>query len=291
LTAKSPRKKILVVGGRGMLGTDLVALLRSDDNLAVESADIGEIDITDAASVEQCFDSVRPDIAVNCAAFTDVDACETQQERAYAVNALGPELLAKACSARGARMLQLSTDYVFDGEKKSPYLPADPTGPINAYGRTKLRGECAVAMHCRDHLIVRTAWLYGAHGKNFVHSILRLAAEKPELRVVADQFGSPTYTVDLAKLLRGLALSDATGITHATNSGRCSWYEFACEIVKLAGPATTVRPVPSSEYPLPARRPANSVLDCSRTERITGIRIRHWREALGDFLSHEIARA
>ena len=274
-----------------MLGTDLVARMRSDDDLDVESADIGEIDITGAASVDQCFDAGRPDIAINCAAFTDVDACETEQEKAYVVNALGPELLAKACSARAARLLHLSTDYVFDGEKKSPYLPSDPTSPINAYGRTKLRGECAVAANCRDHLIVRTAWLYGAHGKNFVRTILRLAREKPELRVVADQFGSPTYTVDLAELLRELALSDATGITHATNSGSCSWYEFACEIVKLAGLATTVRPIPASEYPLPALRPANSVLDCSRTEGITDIRIRDWREALADFLAHDIASA
>jgi len=270
-----------------MLGTDLVALLRSDGELNVSSADLGEIDITDEASVEQCFDAARPDVAINCAAFTKVDACETHENEAYAVNALGPGILATTCARHGIRLVHISTDYVFDGEKKTPYLPSDAPNPINAYGRTKLAGEEAVAANCRDHLIVRTEWLYGAHGKNFVGAILRLAKEKDELGVVADQFGSPTYTVDLAAVLRELALSRATGITHATSSGSCSWYEFACEIVKLAGPATPVRPISSSDYPTPARRPTNSALDCSRTESITGVKMRDWREALADFLRDE----
>jgi len=193
-------------------------------------------------------------------------------------------LLAKACAPRGIRLLHVSTDYVFDGTKAEPYLPDDPPNPSSAYGRTKLAGEQAVAANCPDHLIVRTAWLYGTHGKNFVHTMLRLAKEKPELRVVSDQVGSPTFTRDLAGLLARLAHCNATGITHATNSGRCSWFEFACEIVKLAGLSTPVRPIPSSEYPTSTRRPAFSVLDCSRTERLAGVRIRHWRDALAEFL-------
>ena len=277
-------KTILVVGGRGMLGTDLVSLLRSDAAVNAASADIGEIDITDAGSIGRCLDSVRPDAIMNCAAFTNVDACETQEQAAHAVNALGPELLAKACAFRGVRLLHVSTDYVFDGTKAEPYLPDDPPNPSSAYGRTKLAGEQAVAANCPDHLIVRTAWLYGTHGKNFVHTMLRLAKEKPELRVVSDQVGSPTFTRDLAGLLARLAHCNATGITHATNSGRCSWFEFACEIVKLAGLSTPVRPIPSSEYPTSTRRPAFSVLDCSRTERLAGVRIRHWRDALAEFL-------
>ncbi|HUU68254.1 MAG TPA: dTDP-4-dehydrorhamnose reductase [Planctomycetota bacterium] len=277
-------KTILVVGGRGMLGTDLVSLLRSDAAVNAASADIGEIDITDAGSIGRCLDSVRPDAIINCAAFTNVDACETQEQAAHAVNALGPELLAKACAPRGIRLLHVSTDYVFDGTKAEPYLPDDPPNPSSAYGRTKLAGEQAVAANCPDHLIVRTAWLYGTHGKNFVHTMLRLAKEKPELRVVSDQVGSPTFTRDLAGLLARLAHCNATGITHATNSGRCSWFEFACEIVKLAGLSTPVRPIPSSEYPTSTRRPAFSVLDCSRTERLAGVRIRHWRDALAEFL-------
>ena len=277
-------KTILVVGGRGMLGTDLVSLLRSDAAVNAASADIGEIDITDAGSIGRCLDSVRPDAIINCAAFTNVDACETQEQAAHAVNALGPELLAKACAPRGIRLLHVSTDYVFDGTKAEPYLPDDPPNPSSAYGRTKLAGEQAVAGNCPDHLIVRTAWLYGTHGKNFVHTMLRLAKEKPELRVVSDQVGSPTFTRDLAGLLARLAHCNATGITHATNSGRCSWFEFACEIVKLAGLSTPVRPIPSSEYPTSTRRPAFSVLDCSRTERLAGVRIRHWRDALAEFL-------
>ena len=277
-------KTILVVGGRGMLGTDLVSLLRSDAAVNAASADIGEIDITDAGSIGRCLDSVRPDAIINCAAFTNVDACETQEQAAHAVNALGPELLAKACAPRGIRLLHVSTDYVFDGTKAEPYLPDDPPNPSSAYGRTKLAGEQAVAANCPDHLVVRTAWLYGMHGKNFVHTMLRLAKEKPELRVVSDQVGSPTFTRDLADLLARLVHCDATGITHATNSGRCSWFEFACEIVKLAGLSTPVRPIPSSEYPTSTRRPAFSVLDCSRTERLAGVKIRHWRDALAEFL-------
>ena len=275
---------ILVVGGRGMLGTDLVSLLQGDPSVTAASADLGEIDITDAGSIGRCLDSVRPNAIINCAAFTNVDACETQEQTAFAVNALGPELLAKACAPRGIRLLQISTDYVFDGTRTEPYLPGCPPSPSSAYGRTKLAGERAVAANCPNHLIVRTAWLYGKHGKNFVHTILRLANEKPELRVVSDQVGSPTFTRDLAPLLAKLALADATGITHATNSGRCSWFEFACEIVKLAGLTTPVKPIPSSEYPTPAKRPAFSVLDCSRTEHLAGMKIRHWRDALAEFL-------
>jgi len=275
---------ILVVGGRGMLGTDLVSLLQGDRSVTAASADLGEIDITDAGSIGRCLDSVRPNAIINCAAFTNVDACETQEQTAFAVNALGPELLAKACAPRGIRLLQISTDYVFDGTRTEPYLPGCPPSPSSAYGRTKLAGERAVAANCPNHLIVRTAWLYGKHGKNFVHTILRLANEKPELRVVSDQVGSPTFTRDLAPLLAKLALADATGITHATNSGRCSWFEFACEIVKLAGLTTPVKPIPSSEYPTPAKRPAFSVLDCSRTEHLAGMKIRHWRDALSEFL-------
>ena len=281
---QSPVKTILVVGGRGMLGTELVSLLRSDPAVSVAAADIGEVDITSAASIDRCIVQTRPDAIINCAAFTNVEACETQEPAAFAVNGLGPELLAKACAQRGIRLVHISTDYVFDGTKQTPYLPADHPNPIGAYGRTKLAGERAVAAFCRNHLIVRTAWLYGASGKNFVHTILRLAKEKPELRVVNDQFGSPTFVRDLAALLARLVQCDATGVTHATNSGSCSWYEFACEIVRLAGMGTPVRPIPSSEFPTPAKRPAWSVLDCSRTEHLAGVKIRHWREALAEFM-------
>ena len=277
-------KSILVVGGRGMLGSDLVALLQRDPAVSVASADMGEIDITRAVSVSHCLEQIRPDAVINCAAFTNVDACEAQEPAAFAVNGLGPELLAKACASRGIRLVHISTDYVFDGTKTTPYLPDDHPNPISAYGRTKLAGELAVAAFCRDHLIVRTAWLYGANGKNFVHTMLRLAKEKPELRVVSDQFGSPTFTGDLAALLARLVCCTATGITHATNSGKCSWHEFACEIVRQAGLSTPVRPIASSEYPTPTKRPAWSVLDCSRTEQLAGVKIRHWRDALAEFL-------
>jgi len=282
---------VLVVGARGMLGTDLMELLSRDETVHPVGVDIAELDITDALSVEECLDREGPDIAINCAAFTDVDGCESQEGAARAVNALGPEFLARACAARGIRLVHVSTDYVFDGRKKEPYLPDDMPNPLSAYGRTKLAGERAVAAHCPDHLVVRTAWLYGEHGKNFVRTMLRLARERDRLRVVSDQVGSPTFTRDLAKLLRALALSDAVGVTHATNAGSCSWYEFAREIVRLAGLPAHVQPIPASEYPTAAQRPANSVLDCSRTDRITGMARRHWREALAEFINQIERRA
>jgi dTDP-4-dehydrorhamnose reductase len=279
------RRTILVIGSRGMLGMDLVEVLRGDDAVRSAEADIDDVDITNAESVAACLERERPDVVINCAAYTDVDGCESNEQAAGAANATGPGLLARACERRGARLLHISTDYVFDGSKKSPYLPDDPPRPLSAYGRTKLAGERAVAAACQNHLIVRTAWLYGAHGRNFVATMLRLGREKPALRVVNDQYGSPTWTADLAPALAKLAASTATGITHATNAGSCSWYEFACEIMRLAGIDTPVHAIPTAEFPRPATRPANSRLDCSRTEEITGIRMRHWRDALAAYLS------
>jgi len=276
--------RILVTGSHGMLGTDLMELLKSDSAVRAAGADIGEVDITDAVSVEECLELEQPDIVVNCAAYTNVDGSESQEGTARAVNALGPELLARACEARKIRLVHVSTDYVFDGRKTAPYLPDDEPCPLGVYGRSKLAGERAVAVNCSNHLIVRTAWLYGAHGPNFVTTVLRLARERDCLRVVSDQVGSPTFAKDLARLLRALALTDAVGITHATNTGSCAWYEFALEIVGLAGLDTPVQPISTAQYPTPARRPANSVLDCSRTDLLTGIERRHWRDALAEFI-------
>ena len=275
---------ILVTGSHGMLGTDLMELLKADSAVRAAGADIGEVDITDAVSVEECLELEQPDIVVNCAAYTNVDGSESQEGTARAVNALGPELLARACDARKIRLVHVSTDYVFDGRKTAPYLPDDEPCPLGVYGRSKLAGERAVAVNCSNHLIVRTAWLYGAHGPNFVTTMLRLARERDCLRVVSDQVGSPTFAKDLARLLRALALTDAVGITHATNAGSCSWYEFALEIVGLAGLDTPVQPISTAQYPTPARRPANTVLDCSRTDLLTGIERRHWRDALAEFI-------
>jgi len=275
---------ILVTGSHGMLGTDLMELLKADSAVRAAGADIGEVDITDAVSVEECLELEQPDIVVNCAAYTNVDGSESQEGTARAVNALGPELLARACDARKIRLVHVSTDYVFDGRKTAPYLTDDEPCPLGVYGRSKLAGERAVAVNCSNHLIVRTAWLYGAHGPNFVTTMLRLARERDCLRVVSDQVGSPTFAKDLARLLRALALTDAVGITHATNAGSCSWYEFALEIVGLAGLDTPVQPISTAQYPTPARRPANTVLDCSRTDLLTGIERRHWRDALAQFI-------
>jgi dTDP-4-dehydrorhamnose reductase len=181
--------------------------------------------------------------------------------------------------------VHVSTDYVFDGSGSKPYRPEDPAGPVSVYGKTKRAGELAVTANCSGFVVVRTAWLYGPHGKNFVATMLRLAGEHSELRVVDDQIGSPTYTGDLAAVLCDLVASGATGTVHATNAGICSWHGFACEIIKQAGKNTPVVPVSTAEFPRPAPRPAYSVLDCSRTEEIIGRPIRHWKDGLADYFA------
>jgi len=277
-------KRLLVVGHRGMLGTDLVKRLEAGD-VETHGADLPELDITDPAAVARAVDEVRPDVVVNCAAYTDVDGAESHRDEAMRVNGPGAGNVAEAAARCDARVLHISTDFVFDGTADVPYLEDDAPHPLSVYGASKLAGERDVAARADDHLIIRTSWLYGAAGRNFVTTIRKLAAEREELSVVDDQRGSPTWTCDLADAIVALLDTDARGIVHASGSGACTWYEFAVEIVRLSGFATAVKPIASTQMLRPARRPANSVLDTSRLAEVTAFRFPHWHDSLAAFLA------
>lgn len=271
---------ILVVGANGMLGHDLMEVLPGE----VRGIDLPDIDITSPESVQKILYSLKPRVVVNCAAYTDVDGCETNREIAMQVNGEGPAFLAMTCREIGAKLVQVSTDYVFDGGKGSPYLEDDSTGPLGVYGDSKLAGEMN-ARFVPDHLIVRTQWLYGLHGKNFVETMLRLAAEKDELSVVDDQIGSPTWTVDLARAISVLIDKGCSGTYHAANSGYCSWNEFAGAIFAESGLTVRVNPLSTEQLGRPARRPLYSTLDCGKLARDAGFQLRAWRDALKQYLS------
>lgn len=281
--------KILVTGGRGMLGRDLCAVLgREHDCLPVGSA---EMDVTVSAAVHEWVERERPDVIVHAAAYTDVDGCEREPDRAFRVNALGAWHVATAAARVGAAVVAIGTDYVFDGERREPYTEFDLPRPINAYGRSKRAGEELALRACSRTTIVRTQWLYGAHGKNFVFAILRAAAAREPLRVVCDQVGAPTYTRDLAEKIAVLLdqicrKQTLLPIYHINNAGACSWYEFAVAILNGAGYADTpVEPIATSQWPGPARRPAYSVLRRYVLELEGQDDLRPWQEALHEFLS------
>jgi dTDP-4-dehydrorhamnose reductase len=270
----------LITGGHGMLGTELATLLR-DETVAAPGR--SELDVLDVRAVAAAVRDHKPDVVVNCAGWTAVDAAETHEEEACAVNGHAVDVLAATCVAHRAKLIQISTDYVFDGTSREPYREDDQAGPINAYGRSKLVGERAALG--RGQYVVRTAWLYGSHGsrppKSFVHAMIRLAAERETVTVVSDQFGQPTWTADLATQLVRLARGTAPpGVYHGTNSGRTSWYGFAREIfTALGADPDRVEPVPATEYPRPARRPANSVFGHEAWPRAGIAPMRDWREA------------
>lgn len=281
--------KVLVLGARGMLGQDLVPALQHAGHEVV-SADRTEapgslqIDITDLDQVRGVMADVRPEAIINSAAYTDVDGAEADQETAYRINALGTWNLALACQAGDIPLMYVSTDYVFDGAKGGGYDEYDATNPRSVYGRSKLAGEIHVQQLCPKHYIVRTAWLYGTGGKNFVETMLRAGAERPELRVVNDQWGTPTSTVDLALTMVRLLASDRYGTYHATGEGACTWFDFAREILALAGIATPVHPQSTEELGRPAPRPAYSVLE-NRALRMGGFpAMKPWQEALQDYM-------
>lgn len=275
--------RLLVTGARGQLGRALAALGR-DRQLEMMGVDLPECDITDAKQVQRLVKEYGPDVIINCAAFTAVDAAEEREAEAREVNAVAVEHLARAANACGAQLIQVSTDYVFDGTAARPYREEDPCRPLSAYGRTKLEGEVAARTAAR-HLIVRTAWLYG-EGQNFVGAIRRqLEAGATTLRVVDDQYGCPTAAADLAVALLGLARLSAQGIVHAVNDGITTWYGFACEIVRLLGHNATVVPVRTVDVPRPARRPPWSVLDTTRLCTLFGAPMPPWQDALARFLA------
>ena len=269
--------KVLVTGAGGQLGLELSELLPQRGHEVVALAR-KELDITDARAVKQALERHRPDLVVNAAAYTDVDGCETETELAYRANAHGPRNLAQFCERSGCELLHVSTNYVFDGTGGRPYEPLDLPNPISAYGRTKLAGEEYVKHLCNRWYVVRSAGVYGC-GHNFVRTMLRLGRERDSLKVKDDEFISPTYARDLAQGIADVAEDHLYGVYHLTNAGSCSWHEFAREIFELAGLKVEVAPIPSSEYPLPAARPANGVLS-----DLGGPELRHWREALEGYL-------
>lgn len=263
-----------------MVGTDLHAELASRGE-HVAALSHSDLDITDSRAVNACVEEHRPSIIVNCAAYTKVDQAESEESAANAINGSSVELLAAAANSVGALLVQISTDFVFDGTKRDPYEVTDPTNPLSAYGRSKLLGELA-ATHAERHLIVRTSWLFGVHGHNFVEAIRNQVRKGTSpLRVVSDQRGRPTYTPHLASAIIRLAMADVRGIVHYADADACSWYDFA---LAIAGDHP-VKPVTSEEFVRPARRPAYSVLSTERYERVTGVAPESWREGLGEYLS------
>ena len=261
-----------------MVGSDLRDALAPRDEPVVALTK-NDLDITDSRSVSACVAEARPDVIVNCAAYTKVDQAEAEESAACAVNGSAVEFLAQAANDAGALLVQLSTDFVFDGSKRTPYEPDDETRPLSAYGRSKLLGEVAAA-HAHEHLILRTSWLFGVHGPNFVEAIRRQVRLGNPLRVVNDQRGRPTYTPHLASAIVRLVDAGARGVVHYADAGECTWFDFASAIA----PEVTITPVGSDEFPRPAARPAYSVLSTESYERLTGVTPASWQEGLREYL-------
>lgn len=276
--------KVLVTGAHGQLGHDVVEILEKNE-ISCLGIDKDTIDITNEEQIKKTIIDYNPEVVIHCAAYTAVDKAEDEQELCYAVNVLGTRYIAKACKKIEAKMVYISTDYVFDGEGEKPFEVTDKPNPINYYGLTKYEGELEVQKILEKYFIVRISWLFGSHGNNFVKTMLRLAKEKDEISVVADQFGSPTYTYDVAELLLEMIKTDKYGIYHATNEGYCSWYEFAVEIFKQAGMNVGVRPISSDYYPTRARRPRNSRLGQGNTEKTHFPKIPSWKRSLKKYLN------
>ena len=270
-----------MTGANGQLGSALRRVLSGED---LTLKDLPEFDLADPASESQIREA-KPDIILHVGAYTNVDQAEREPERAYAVNAEGTRRVAQAAQAAKARLIYVSTDYVFDGTKTSPYHEQDTPHPLNHYGRSKYEGEQAVLTLCPNSLVVRTAWLFGQEGPNFVKTIMRVAQERPVLEVVDDQRGCPTYAEDLAQALSQLAMSDLRGICHVTNSGHCSWYEFAQAIVRLTGAGATVQPITTAQAARLAKRPPYSVLSHDRFATQYSP-FPEWQDALARFLRH-----
>jgi dTDP-4-dehydrorhamnose reductase len=281
--------KVMVTGAGGMTGSEVVRQARTM-GWGCAAFNRSDLDISDFAAVAHAVAAGKPDVIVNAAAYTAVDGAETAHDDAMLVNGLGARNIARSAQANGAAVVQISTDYVFDGKADRPYLPDDLPGPINVYGESKLLGEIATREECARHAIVRTSWVYSHEGKNFVRTVLRAGSERDELKVVADQHGSPTSASDLAGALLRTAETIATrpdvaGTFHFCNYGHTTWYEIAKAIFEIrGGPAPQITPISTSEFPTAALRPAWSVLDTSSFERSFGLTPRPWRAALAETL-------
>lgn len=281
--------RVLVTGAGGQLGRDVLRALARRGH-RVTGVGAREMDLTRAGAVEAAFAATAPEAVVHCAAWTAVDLAETQPEQARLVNAAGTERVARCCRQWNSKLLYLSTDYVFDGTGSRPWAPEDTPNPINVYGRTKYQGEEAVGSLLKAFFIVRTSWVFGSGGGNFVKTMLELGRAQKTLQVVADQIGSPTYTADLSRLLAHMAETDRYGIYHATNEGECSWHAFAGEIFRQVRalapgyPAVALEPVAGADWPAAAKRPANSRLNKDKLAKAGFGRLPPWQDALARFL-------
>jgi dTDP-4-dehydrorhamnose reductase len=290
--------KVLVAGAQGQLARALVDVARARGGIDVIALGRPRLDLLNKASVASVLAAMRPDLVINTAAYTAVDKAESDAGAAFAVNRDGAAVLAAACSRHSCPIIHVSTDYVFDGAKAEPYVETDPVGPASVYGRSKLEGEVAVRAANPRHLIVRTAWLYAPYGQNFLRTIVRLAKERPQLRIVADQRGNPTYVPHLADAILAVAAqlgsggrsADVWGVYHAAADGETNWAGFAAEIVRVGAhhgvPAVPVSPIATAEYPTPAERPANSRLDCTKLARIFGARLPPWQQGVRECVTH-----
>ncbi len=276
-------KNIIVTGCNGQLGRAVNEYYKNAADISFVNTDVAELDITDIDAVMRLAREVRPYAIVNCAAHTAVDACESQYEKAFAINAIGARNLAIASRETGAKLVHISTDYVFDGKGTRPYVETDPTNPMGAYGSTKLAGEEFVKAFADRWFILRTAWLYG-DGKNFAKTMLRLSETHDEVRVVGDQFGSPTSTVELTKAIDALLFTENYGLFHATCEGSCCWADFAKEVFRLAGKDTRVEAITTEEYGAPAPRPAYSVLDNRMFRLTTDFTFADWHDAIAAYM-------
>jgi len=276
-------KNIIVTGCNGQLGRAVNQYYKDAADLNFVNTDVGELDITNIDEVMKLARQVKPYAIINCAAHTAVDACETEYDKAFQINAIGPRNLAIAARETGAKLVHISTDYVFDGKGTRPYVETDPTNPQSAYGSTKLAGEEFVKAFADRYFIMRTAWLYG-DGKNFAKTMLRLSENYDKVRVVNDQFGSPTSTVELTKAINALLFSENYGVFHATCEGSCAWDEFAREIFRLAGKKTLVEGITTAEYNAPAPRPAYSILENRMLKLTTDFMFADWHDAIAVYL-------
>jgi len=279
--------KIVIIGSKGQLGSDCCKILAKDNDIT--ACDIPQIDIGSQESVDTYLNAITPDSIINCAAYTAVDACEDELQLSWKVNAEGPKHLAKAADRLGSRLIHVSTDYVFDGHKKPPgaYIETDPTNPLSQYGKSKLAGEEAVAQYASRYVTLRTAWLYSASGPNFLKTMLRLAVADPdrELKVVNDQYGSLTWSFSLAEQIKNILHSDINGIVHTTAEGYSTWYEGARYFLDTIGVPYTMKPCTTKEYPTPAHRPANSILENKALKDAKLSTFRTWQEDIDKYIA------
>lgn len=279
--------KLLIIGSKGQLGSDCCSLLAAENDIS--GCDIPKVDISSKESVDTYLDETRPQVIVNCGAYTAVDGCESELELSWKVNAEGPKHLARGAERIGSRLIQVSTDYVFDGNRgvPNPYVETDAPNPLSQYGKSKLAGEKAVTKYCSNHIILRTAWLYSATGKNFLKTILRLVIQDPdrELKVVNDQYGSLTWSYTLALQIQKLLHSDLTGIAHTTSEGYSTWYEAARYFLDTMDVPYKMRPCTTAEYPTPAHRPANSILDNQVLKEAGISTFVDWKEDINMFVA------